>query len=112
MAKTFIIGTLMLILFGSFCHSQTLSELVPFDLNTADRSELLKYMTDEIEAKYYWKENLVKFYTLKHPVGYVNFAAKSDKGDIYYFVWEIGIVPQLVAAENSNRIAEIGRAHV
>jgi len=106
MAKKFIIGSLMLVLLGTYCYSQSLSELIPFDLNTADRSELIKYMTDEIEAKYYWKENLVKFYTLKHPVGYVNFAAKSDKGDIYYFVWEIGIVPQLVAAENSNRIAE------
>ena len=86
MNKTFFIGALLLILLDSNCFSQTLSELVPFDLNTPDRSELIKYMTDEIEEKYYWKEKLVKFYTLKHPVGYVNFAAKSDKGDIYYFV--------------------------
>jgi hypothetical protein len=106
MFKTFIVAFLLLITHEIDCYSQTLSDLIPIDLNSSDKSELIKYMTDEIVEKYYWKENLVKFYTLKHPVGYVNFAAKSDKGDIYYFVWETGIVPQLVAAENSVRIAE------
>jgi hypothetical protein len=106
MSKFLIFAFFIIFFQGSCCYSQSPSALIPYELNGPDRKELIDYMVVEIQEKYYWKEDLINFYMLKHPIGHVNFAAKSAKADIYYFVWITGVVPQLVASEKTARIIE------
>lgn len=87
-------------------YTQYVSILKPIIIPENIKKAYVASMVEEIAEKYYWKEDLIKFYEFSSPISKLNFAAKSSKGDIYYFLRLRGVIPQLAGAENSERISE------
>ena len=84
--------------------------LTPLEVDNQSKSIFEAIMLPQIENRYFYKEKILSYYAVSdHPSyqPFVNLAAKTESGEIYYFSWiYTHLAPELIGAKPSARTNE------